>query len=146
MLYRLKGFTNLLSLSVQRYSRDRSSSRLRTMCKNTKSPETPRNVYHWVDGVEDLETYVPGGFHPTHLGDELSDGRYRIIHKLGFGGYSTGTHSLFTYRYLWWVINLFCSLACQRPARKPLCRIKDNYCTGFCSEFRKQGAATSFSW
>lgn len=37
---------------------------------------------------EYLETYEPGGFHPVHLGD-VYDGRYRVVHKLGFGGFST---------------------------------------------------------
>ncbi|KAI0818435.1 kinase-like protein [Xylaria sp. FL0064] len=37
---------------------------------------------------EDLENYEPGGFHPVHLGDVYDD-RYRVIHKLGFGGFST---------------------------------------------------------
>lgn len=41
------------------------------------------------DYVEDVELYRPGGYHLVHLGDTLSDGRYRIIHKLGFGGFST---------------------------------------------------------
>lgn len=42
-----------------------------------------------IDNVEDLEKYIPGGFHPVHLGDTLDNGRYRIVHKLGFGGYAT---------------------------------------------------------
>lgn len=42
-----------------------------------------------LDNVEELELYQPGGFHPVHLGDTFADGRYRIIHKLGFGGFST---------------------------------------------------------
>ncbi|KAK6223466.1 Serine/threonine-protein kinase spk-1 [Colletotrichum tabaci] len=37
---------------------------------------------------EDLEAYEPGGFHPVHLGDTF-DGRYKVVHKLGFGGFST---------------------------------------------------------
>ncbi|KND90073.1 Serine/threonine-protein kinase spk-1 [Tolypocladium ophioglossoides CBS 100239] len=37
---------------------------------------------------EELEYYEPGGFHPVHLGD-VFDGRYRVVHKLGFGGFST---------------------------------------------------------
>jgi len=45
--------------------------------------------------AEDLSRYGPGGFHPIHLGDLLSTvpgghgPRYRILHKLGFGGQAT---------------------------------------------------------
>jgi len=39
--------------------------------------------------AEDLSKYRPGGYHPVHLGDLYKAGRYRIIHKLGWGGYST---------------------------------------------------------
>ncbi|KAJ6505820.1 kinase-like domain-containing protein [Mycena vitilis] len=42
-----------------------------------------------LDEVEGLEGYQPGGFHPILIGDEFAHGRYRIIHKLGFGGSST---------------------------------------------------------
>lgn len=44
--------------------------------------------YNWIDGAESLEKYCPGGFHPIMIGDVLR-GRYRIVDKLGFGGYST---------------------------------------------------------
>ncbi|KAK3321238.1 kinase domain-containing protein [Cercophora scortea] len=37
--------------------------------------------------TEDLEDYEPGGFHPVHLGDTY-DNRYKVVHKLGFGGFS----------------------------------------------------------
>ncbi|KAK1763008.1 Serine/threonine-protein kinase-like protein [Phialemonium atrogriseum] len=39
--------------------------------------------------VERLHGYRPGGYHPVHLHDRLHDGWYRVIHKLGYGGYST---------------------------------------------------------
>lgn len=39
--------------------------------------------------TEDLERYTPGGFHPVHIGDLYDAGRYRIVHKLGAGGFST---------------------------------------------------------
>ncbi|KAK0483777.1 kinase-like domain-containing protein [Armillaria novae-zelandiae] len=42
-----------------------------------------------LDEVEDVEEYRPGGFHPMSIGDVFADGRYRVIHKLGFGGSST---------------------------------------------------------
>ncbi|KAF2421083.1 kinase-like protein [Tothia fuscella] len=43
-----------------------------------------------LDNVEDVENYKPGGLHPVHLGDRFgSFGRYFIMHKLGFGAFST---------------------------------------------------------
>lgn len=38
---------------------------------------------------ESLPRYRPGGYHPVALGDTLSGGRYKIHHKLGWGGFST---------------------------------------------------------
>lgn len=46
-------------------------------------------TYQWQEDVEDLEGYHVGGYHPVHLHDEYSDRRYKIVHKLGFGAYST---------------------------------------------------------
>jgi serine/threonine-protein kinase SRPK3 len=39
--------------------------------------------------AEPLHRYQPGGYHPLELGDVLKDGSYKILHKLGWGGYST---------------------------------------------------------
>ncbi|PYH92296.1 protein kinase [Aspergillus ellipticus CBS 707.79] len=49
----------------------------------------PSSTYQYEEGVEVLEGYEPGGYHPTHIGDRHLDGRYEIVHKLGHGGYST---------------------------------------------------------
>jgi hypothetical protein len=38
---------------------------------------------------EDFEEYCAGGYHPVVLGECLHNGRYQVVHKLGFGGYST---------------------------------------------------------
>ncbi|KAK4640931.1 hypothetical protein QC761_0097010 [Podospora bellae-mahoneyi] len=51
---------------------------------------SPSNLDH----VEDLEKYWRGGFHPVHIGDKLdkvntTTYRYEVIHKLGYGGFST---------------------------------------------------------
>ncbi|KAJ6267041.1 kinase-like domain-containing protein [Bipolaris maydis] len=39
--------------------------------------------------AEPLHRYQWGGYHPVHLGDYLKNGRYKILHKLGWSGYST---------------------------------------------------------
>lgn len=39
--------------------------------------------------VENVEMYTSGGLHPIHLGDSFRGGSYRILHKLGYGGFST---------------------------------------------------------
>lgn len=38
---------------------------------------------------EPLYEYEAGGFHPVCIGDTFKDGRYRIRHKLGYGGSAT---------------------------------------------------------
>lgn len=35
------------------------------------------------------EQYCGGGYHPVYISDEIHSGRYRIVHKLGYGSYST---------------------------------------------------------
>jgi serine/threonine protein kinase len=50
-------------------------------------PEAAR--YNFMEDVEDISRYCVGGFHPVSIGDTMKEGRYRIVHKLGFGGYST---------------------------------------------------------
>lgn len=42
------------------------------------------------EGLESLEEYQEGGYHPIHLNDCLgAAGRYRVTHKLGHGGFGT---------------------------------------------------------
>lgn len=40
-----------------------------------------------LEGVERFENYRPGG-HPIQIGDHLHS-RYRVVHRLGYGSYST---------------------------------------------------------
>ncbi|TQW10224.1 protein kinase [Cordyceps javanica] len=42
-----------------------------------------------VGDTEDVEGYRAGGFHPVHLGDTFDGKRYKVVHKLGAGGFST---------------------------------------------------------
>ncbi|KAK4152735.1 kinase-like domain-containing protein [Chaetomidium leptoderma] len=46
----------------------------------------PSNLLHT---QEKMSLYRQGGFHPVRLGDTFKDGRYKIHHKLGWGGFST---------------------------------------------------------
>ncbi|KAJ5749401.1 hypothetical protein N7533_006429 [Penicillium manginii] len=39
--------------------------------------------------AEPLYRYRLGGYHPVTLGECLKAGRYKVLHKLGWGGYST---------------------------------------------------------
>lgn len=57
--------------------------------------------YDWIDGAEKLERYEPGGYHPVMIGDVIH-GRYTIVDKLGFGGYSTIwlAHDTFLKKYV----------------------------------------------
>lgn len=38
---------------------------------------------------EDFTRYCPGGYHPVRIGDVFSNGKYRVLRKLGYGVYST---------------------------------------------------------
>ncbi|KAE8547892.1 hypothetical protein TMatcc_009715 [Talaromyces marneffei ATCC 18224] len=51
--------------------------------------EPSKVKYKFVEDVERLDYYVPGGYHPTMLGDQFCSGRYVIAHKLGFGRSAT---------------------------------------------------------
>lgn len=73
------------------YNRIRGLSNTRhSFASFTTSPHGPDLFSHicTVD-AEPLHRYKKGGYHPTGLGDLLKDGRYKILHKLGWGGYST---------------------------------------------------------
>ena len=78
---------------LQRYSRVVSSiarqSQLGGMPMSSASSPHFRPIYSWQDDVEDLEDYRWGGYHPIQLGDDLSNRRYHVVHKLGYGRSST---------------------------------------------------------
>ncbi|KAK2019407.1 kinase-like protein [Colletotrichum eremochloae] len=53
------------------------------------SPRGPNGaVYIPEVDLEDFEEYRTGGYHPIIIGNTF-DNRYELVHKLGFGGYST---------------------------------------------------------
>lgn len=49
---------------------------------------TPTSVPCGPRSEEPLKDYTPEGYHPVGLGDVFQD-RYKIVRKLGWGGYST---------------------------------------------------------
>lgn len=80
-----------------------------------------RIEYNWINGVETLEEYRPGGYHPVMVGDVLH-GRYHIADKLGFGGYSTVWLARDTHlqRYVAVKINIADSCSRETKALKAL--------------------------
>ena len=52
-------------------------------------PQMDRFLYSCTIDAEPLHRYTKEGYHPITLGSFLADGRYKILHKLGWGGYST---------------------------------------------------------
>ncbi|WEW55999.1 hypothetical protein PRK78_001434 [Emydomyces testavorans] len=38
--------------------------------------------------LEDIERYRPGDYHPTHIGDTFDNGRFRVLHKVGYSSRS----------------------------------------------------------
>lgn len=69
-----------------------------TTCLQQPSPHNSTSPTNWWSThrcdiyAEPLHRYQRGGYHPVHLGDcfEGTKGRkYRVLHKLGWGGYST---------------------------------------------------------
>ncbi|KAL0634205.1 hypothetical protein Q9L58_006881 [Maublancomyces gigas] len=53
-------------------------------------PAPYSRIYDYAgDRVENLEAYQPGGYFPADIGTTVHGSRYHIVHKLGFGTYST---------------------------------------------------------
>ncbi|KAK6844090.1 kinase domain-containing protein [Apiospora arundinis] len=57
------------------------------MANITSQPS--EDVYLPEVDLEYFEDYAFGGYHPIAIGDTFHDGRYHVVHKLGFGSYST---------------------------------------------------------
>jgi hypothetical protein len=55
----------------------------------TSTIKPSRSQYMLIEDVENLHRYRPGGYHRIQIGDNLNEGRYCLVDKLGYGGYST---------------------------------------------------------
>jgi len=66
-----------------------------------------------LDGVEDVEKYIVGGYHPVNIGDILGEKekRYEIIHKLGSGGFSTVWLARLVNRQRYYALKVLCANA-----------------------------------
>ncbi|PWY64779.1 kinase-like protein [Aspergillus sclerotioniger CBS 115572] len=71
---------------LPRYSPSQSLIPFRYITSSTYDPSAFE--YELIEDVERLERYRPGGYHPVCVGDVLHN-RYRVIHKLGHGAFST---------------------------------------------------------
>lgn len=70
---------------TDRYSKDTERSK-----ESGPSGIRPKRFqYMPIEYVEDLDRYCPGGYHPLQVKNTLNAGRYRLVDKLGHGGYST---------------------------------------------------------
>ncbi len=58
------------------------------MSDHSQASESEEDVDSW-DDEEDLKDYRRGGYHPIKPGDRFSDGRYRVLCKVGWGHFST---------------------------------------------------------
>lgn len=87
--------TQLARSSKHRRRRNIYSSTFFLRHMSRSAVESPEQIpddddvyFHVIDGVEEMGRYRPGGYHPVSIGDRLHD-RYRVVHKLGYGSYST---------------------------------------------------------
>lgn len=53
------------------------------------TPRSVRFIPSHLDNIEDIHDYCPGGFHPISIGDCFEQDRFKVLHKLGYGGSST---------------------------------------------------------
>ncbi|KKZ67473.1 hypothetical protein EMCG_06849 [[Emmonsia] crescens] len=71
----------------------RSISRLcivsKSMSTHPDKSQMDQPLYISPIDAEPLHRYRQGGYHPVILGEYLNAGRYKVLHKLGWGGYST---------------------------------------------------------
>ncbi|KAJ3522407.1 hypothetical protein NMY22_g11900 [Coprinellus aureogranulatus] len=67
-----------------------SLAALHVHCDRASSTQLRRySRFSLLENVENLESYAGDGHRPSRIGDTPSNGRYTILHKLGFGGSST---------------------------------------------------------
>lgn len=81
--------TSLMSTLTSPKSDEMSRDTDASIESRTSTIRSGKFQYRLIEDVEDLHRYCPGGYHPLKVGDDLDEGRYRLVDKLGYGGYST---------------------------------------------------------
>lgn len=72
------------------YRRFRSRSSVKSSLSVTRTVSNAGPAHYSCEvECESLERYRPGGYHPVNIDDTFRSGRYRVLQKLGWGGYST---------------------------------------------------------
>jgi len=93
--------------------------------EGAEPPPWPRFALVSFDDTEDLERYELGGFHPVHLGDVYDGGRYRVVHKLGAGSFSTVWLAQDETEHRWVALKFVVADSsvglCQEPIELPYC-------------------------
>lgn len=80
--------SRIAGLSVAKHQVLASAAIALSNCQRRISQIAPHPYTSDVE-AEPVHRYRPGGYHPVRLGDHLKGGRYKILHKVGWGGYST---------------------------------------------------------
>jgi hypothetical protein len=88
-------------------------------------PQMPTQAYKCNVDAEPLHRYRPGGYHPLALGDALKNERYKILHKLGWGSYST-TWAAKDQKYAYFYNSDQGTLFSNLCKGRPLCCSKDH--------------------
>lgn len=81
---------NILSMSTFTLLKsDEMSGETDGTKSRTSAIKPSRSQYMLIEDVENLHRYRPGGYHRIQIGDNLNEGRYCLVDKLGYGEYST---------------------------------------------------------
>ena len=90
MIFRISGIYARTTRSFGFGQLQRRQQRLISSGTRFQVRMKPSDVkYEYVEEVERIDYYVPGGYHPVMIGDKFCEGRYIIAHKLGFGRSAT---------------------------------------------------------
>lgn len=89
LTHRSHGYLQSPTIPYSAYTCGRIRAALITTVPTQATDGSKEDIYFPEDDVEDLEQYRAGGYHPTLIDDSFQGARYTVVHKLGYGGYST---------------------------------------------------------